>query len=257
MSRETIDLSLPITDGMATWPGDVEVRLWRHHTLAEGLSNVGGIQFGTHAGTHLDAPFHWFEDGAKVDAVPLGRLVGPARVVDLRRASPTITATELRAACGDTVPGERLHILTGWRGTIADEDYPHLSREAAEWLIEKKPALVGIDTPSVDGSTAGHAHEALLGADVPVIELLANLDRLAGREFDLVALPLAVVGMDAAPVRVVALAATAEERHKAECTDCDDGHCARWPRQETSRGGRRSLSVCRTAILPLPLTDGP
>ncbi|HJN17983.1 MAG TPA: cyclase family protein [Armatimonadota bacterium] len=62
MSR-IVDLSMPIVDGMPTWPGDVEVKLWRHHTIAEGFSNTGGIQIGTHAGTHLDAPFHWFEGG--------------------------------------------------------------------------------------------------------------------------------------------------------------------------------------------------
>jgi len=204
--REIIDLSFPITDSMAIWPGDVEVRLWRHRTLAEGFSNTGGVQLGTHAGTHLDAPFHWFEGGAKVETIPLERLVGPARVVDLRGSSPTITAAELRSACGPaTEVGERLLLLTGWRGEVTDEGYPSLSREAAEWLRDRQPALVGIDTPSIDGPTSGHAHEVLLGANVPVIELLVNLDRLVGRAFEFVALPLAVVGMDGAPVRSIAV----------------------------------------------------
>jgi kynurenine formamidase len=203
MSREIIDLSVPIAEGMATWPGDVEVRLWRQKTLADGFANVGGIQLGTHAGTHLDAPFHWFEGGAKVDETPLERLVGPARVIDLRGRAPTISAAELSAACGDVSAGERLLLLTGWRGEVTDRDYPHLSGEAAEWLVERELALVGVDTPSVDGPAAGQAHEALLGASVPVIELLVNLDRLVGREFELIALPLAVVGTDGAPVRAV------------------------------------------------------
>jgi arylformamidase len=205
MSREIIDLSVPVAEGMATWPGDVEVRLWRQKTLAEGFANVGGIQVGTHAGTHLDAPFHWFEGGAKVDETPLERLVGPARVIDLRGRGPTITAAELSAACGDLRAGEPVLLLTGWQGEVTDQDYPHLSGEAAEWLVGREPALVGIDTPSVDGPTAGQAHEALLGAGVPIIELLVNLDRLVGREFELIALPLAIVGMDGAPVRAVAL----------------------------------------------------
>ncbi len=208
-SPQIIDLSRPIADSMATWPGDVPVRLWRHRTLAEGFSNLGGIQLGTHAGTHLDAPFHWFEEGATIEEVALERLIGPARVVDLRGSSPEITAAELSAACGQVDRAERLLLLTGWAGEIADEDYPHLSREAAEWLVGREPAMVGIDTPSVDGPTAGCAHEALLGAGVPVVELLAGLERLVGRGFTLIVLPLPVVGMDGAPVRAVAVTADA------------------------------------------------
>ena len=198
--REIIDLSRPITDGMPTWPGDVPVRLWRH----DELTRIGGIQVGTHAGTHLDAPFHWFADGPTVDQVPLERLTGPARVVDLRGSGPCITAAELAAAAGDTEPGERLLLLTGWCGEVTDEDYPHLSKEAAELLVACEPALIGIDTPSVDGPHSGQAHGVLLGADVPILELLVNLERLVGREFDLFALPLPVVGMDGAPVRAIA-----------------------------------------------------
>jgi kynurenine formamidase len=98
-------------------------------------------------------------------------------------------------------------LLTGWHGEVTDEDYPHLSREAAAWLAAQRPALVGIDTPSIDGPHSGDAHGLLLDAEVPVIELLVNLDRLIGREFDVVALPLAVVGMDGAPVRAIAVIA--------------------------------------------------
>jgi len=203
VSREIIDLSLPITDGVATLPGDVPVRLWVH----DELTRVGGIQLGTHAGTHLDAPFHWFGGGATVDRVPLQRLVGPARVIDLRGRSIEVTLQELVAACGPTEPGERLLLLTGWRGEVTDQDYPHLSREAAEWLVEQRPALVSIDTPSVDGPHSGCAHGVLLDAEVPIIELLTNLDRVVGRPFDLFALPLAVVGMDGAPVRAIAVTA--------------------------------------------------
>jgi len=195
-----VDLSRPITDGQPTWPGDVPVRLWIH----DELTRIGGIQLGTHAGTHLDAPYHWFAHGATVDCVPLQRLVGPARVVDLRGGS-CITVEQLSAACGETAPGERLLLLTGWAGAITDEDYPHLSREAAEWLVARRPALVGTDTPSVDGPASGDAHGVLLGAEVPIIELLTNLDQLVGREFDLLALPLPVVGLDGAPVRAIAL----------------------------------------------------
>ncbi|MBM3499298.1 MAG: cyclase family protein [Armatimonadetes bacterium] len=199
---EIVDLTRPITDGMATWPGDVPVRLWVH----DEFTRLGGIQLGTHAGTHLDAPYHWFGDGARVHEIALERLVGPARVVDLRGSSP-ITREELSAACGDMGRGERLLLLTGWQGAITDDDYPHLSPEAAEWLVERAPALVGIDTPSIDGPRSGEAHGALLDAEVPILEALANLERLVGREFDLIALPLPVVGMDGAPVRAIALTA--------------------------------------------------
>jgi len=204
---EVIDLTMPITEGMEGWPGDVPVRLWREHTLAEGMANVGGLQLGSHAGTHLDAPFHWFEHGATVDRIPLSRLVGEARVVDLRERQDalTISLAELQAQAGEVREGERVLLLTGWRGRIADGDHPALSREAVEWLAAQRPALVGIDTPSIDAANAGYAHERLLGADIPVVELLVNLERLVGELFLLAALPPAVVGLDGAPVRAVAL----------------------------------------------------
>jgi len=204
---EVIELTLPITNGMETWPGDVPVRLWRHRTLAEGLSNVGGITLGTHTSTHLDAPFHWFEDGATVERVPLSRLVGEARVVDLReRSDPaTVSLAELQAAAGEVEEGERVLLLTGWRGRIGDQDHPALSPEAVTWLAARRPVLVGIDTPSVDPPGAGYAHGALLGAEIAVIELLCNLEALVGETFPLVALPLSVVGLDGAPVRAAAL----------------------------------------------------
>jgi kynurenine formamidase len=204
---EVIDLSAPITEDMDAWPGDVPVRLWRHHTLAEGSPNVGGITLGTHTGTHLDAPFHWFEEGATVERIPLSRMVGEARVVDLRdRSDPaTVSLAELQAAAGEVEEGERVLLLTGWRGRIGDQDHPALSPEAITWLAGRRPALVGIDTPSVDPPGAGYAHGALLGAEIAVIELLCNLQALVGETFLLAALPLPVVGLDGAPVRAVAL----------------------------------------------------
>jgi arylformamidase len=201
VSRAIVDLTRPILDGQPTWPGDVPIRLWIH----DEFTRIGGIQLGTHAGTHLDAPYHWFADGATVDRVPLERLVGPARVIDLCGRGPELSCAELIVACGETRPGERLLLHTGWAGDITAEGWGHLSGEAAEWLAGQAPALVGIDTPSVDGPPSGDAHAALLGAGIPILELLTNLGEVGGADFALVALPLSVVGLDGAPVRAVAL----------------------------------------------------
>jgi kynurenine formamidase len=116
-----------------------------------------------------------------------------------------VSLAELRASANEVAQDERLLLLTGWRGQPTDGDWPALSPEAIQWLAARRPALVGVDTPSVDPPGAGYAHEALLGAAIAVVELLVNLDRLVGRRFDFHALPLPVLGLDGAPVRAVAV----------------------------------------------------
>ena len=204
MHEETwIDVTVPLHDGMVGWPGDPPVALERLER-AEGGSTVAvsQLKLGTHAGTHVDAPAHLIPGGATVDALPLSVAMGPARVVEI--ADPArVTREALQAV--DPQPGERLLLRTR-NSNLAAKHGPlvHLSLSAARFLAERKLALVGIDCLSVspldESPTA--IHKALLDAGVWILEGLDLTGAPAGG-YDLVCLPLRLVGADGAPARVL------------------------------------------------------
>ena len=102
-------------------------------------------------------------------------------------------------------------IHTGWDRHWGTDQYfhghPHLTAEAAEWLVEQRPALVGIDSLNIDGTADGArpAHSALLAAGIPIVEHLRGLDQLPPRGFRFHAAPVAVAGMGTFPVRAYAV----------------------------------------------------
>jgi kynurenine formamidase len=192
------DLTRVIEEGMPVYPGDPEVRFRLHSGYPEHGYRVTGLELGTHAGTHLDAPAHFLPEGATVEALPLSALVGPARVVSQHGGTPEVRR------------GERLLLRSGWSARWGSEGYfdqfPPLPRVLAEQLAAAPAALVGLETPSLhpDGEEDGLLHRLLLGAGVAILENLTGLERLPERVF-LAALPLPLRGLDGAPCRVVAL----------------------------------------------------
>ena len=80
---EFIDLSHPLSDGLPSFPGDPQLAIKVHNTLPQAGYNLTKITMGSHQGTHLDAPFHFFDDGKTLDRIELGRFYGPARMIDL------------------------------------------------------------------------------------------------------------------------------------------------------------------------------
>jgi len=201
MSRDSAlwhDLTRPLTVGGPVYPGDPPVAFFPHADLARDGCRVTSVRFGTHAGTHLDAPAHFLADGASVERLPLAALLGPARVVDLRLAEDLTVA-----------PGERLILRSGWEERWGEPDYftafPALPDALAERLAAAPAALLGRDTPSLHPVAAEDArlHRLLLGAGVVLVENLVGLAALPGRVW-LAALPLPLQGLDGAPCRVVA-----------------------------------------------------
>jgi kynurenine formamidase len=207
------DLTHPIESGMPTYPGDPEVAVCAADTFAEDGCRVTELAVGSHSGTHVDAPSHTEEDGARLGDYPLSAFVRDAVVVD---------CTDLGAR--EPIPAERVPesdadcalFRTGWDrhwGSERYRDHPYLSVAAAERCVEAEYA-VGIDgfspdpTPPVEGDVdvpAGRdkfaAHHAVLGAGLLVFENLTNLDAVPTR-FELRALPISLDG-DGAPVRAV------------------------------------------------------
>jgi arylformamidase len=193
---------------MPVYPGDPLVAFRAHQTLSGDGYRVTAVQFGTHAGTHVDAPAHFLETGAAVDALPLGALVGPARVVDLSDVPPG--GLVARERLGDVAAGERVLLRTDWCRRFGEpayyEEFPSLAENTVRELAAARLALLGLETPSLcaEHESDAAAHRELLGAGVVIIEGLAGLAVLPDRVW-LTALPLRLVGLDGSPCRVIAV----------------------------------------------------
>ncbi len=205
---EIIDISLPVYTGMVVYPGDSEVSVEKIRRIAAGDTfNLSVLTLGAHAGTHIDAPNHYLEEGDEVQKIPLEVLVGPARVLDWHDLvsidAPELERRGIRA-------GERVLFKTANSERLPlDEflhEYVYLTPAGAAFLRERRVALVGIDCLSIEeyGASGAGAHLALLGAGIPVLEGL-DLSGASDGEYFIVALPLNLSGAEGAPVRAVLL----------------------------------------------------
>jgi arylformamidase len=202
-----IDVTVPIRHGMVHWPGNPEVRVDRHEkaTADGGVSRTSALSFGSHTGTHVDAPLHFGVSHVGVDALPIDALIGPARVVAIEECA-AIARADVEPL--DVQPGERLLLKTrnSTRCWATDEfvaDYVYVTPEAAAYLVERRVRTLGVDYLSVGGRVDGAiTHRVLLGAGVCVLEGL-DLSAVAPGAYDLVALPLRIAGGDGAPARAL------------------------------------------------------
>jgi len=212
---QLIDLSHPLEDGQLSYPSDPEIHITPHRTLESDGVNVSRLVLGTHQGTHLDAPSHFYADGAPVDQVPLERFYGPARLVDLAPGGALGPKTPLgldmfRQHAEAFEPGARVIYRTGWDRMFGRPEFftelPSLTLEAAEWIAQRRIALLGMDTPTPSKIAGRPCHYALLkkGVEIVIVEGLANLDRLPER-FTFVGFPLRLTGRDGSPIRAVAV----------------------------------------------------
>jgi arylformamidase len=210
MVRRYIDLSHPIEPGMTCFPGDPEPRI-EPLTMAPPW-RVTRLQLGSHTGTHIDAPAHYVSGGRSISDYPLERFFPVGMVVPLawHGDDEAIAPEALRPYLAALPPGAALLLRTGWDRYWKTERYlhhPYLSPTAALLLAEAGVALVGIDALNVDSTQQGsaHAHAALLGNDVLIVENLTGLDRLLpGLHYQCAFLPLPLAGLDGSPVRALA-----------------------------------------------------
>ena len=199
-----IDISEPLRGGMPVWPGDTEFSFELGWTKEQsGSVNVGRLTMSTHTGTHVDAPFHFDDEGLKVIELDPGVYVGPARVIEAP-GEDGIDAKELRQHALEGV--SRLLVKTGsWRDRNAfPERITYLRPDAAPFLAEKGIRLVGVDIPSVDpiDSKDLPAHHALRSNGIHILEG-AVLHGVEPGDYELISLPLALQGADGSPVRAV------------------------------------------------------
>jgi kynurenine formamidase len=214
--RGIVDLSHPLDDATPVYPGDPVARFEPATTIPQHGYNVLHVRMGSQTGTHVDAPFHFLEEGARIDQLPLDLFLAPAVVADVRGKRPhePVTWADLAPVVERLAPGRMLLLQTGWDahwGTDAYFDHPFLDGEAAERVVAAGVRTIGLDALSLDetvlgGEPAGGfaAHFAVLGAGGVIVENLTNLAAIGSPEPVVSVLPLRIAGADGAPVRAVA-----------------------------------------------------
>ncbi|WSJ90937.1 cyclase family protein [Streptomyces sp. NBC_01304] len=214
-----IDISQGWYEGMpsfdAPWYPEFEIR--RAMTPQTDLSRPGGRTFSDlslfpHNGSHVESGYHFFADREKIDEVPLETFVGRTCVADLswKGDLDPVTGEDLdKALRGSWRPGDRLLIRTDHpKRHLGRADYwdkpPYLTLSAADWIVLSGAVLVGLDciTERPD-DRSGQVHRRLLGAGIPILENIQNLDQVTGPVVQLMALPIKVSDVEAAPVRAV------------------------------------------------------
>ena len=205
------DISVPLRHGGLIYPGNPAISITPQQAISAGAgANVSRLDFGSHTGTHVDAPKHFFDDGAGVDTLALDLLMGPARLLAFSESVTSIGLAELEPHGLDGV--KRLLLRTRnseWLKSGSTEfhpDYTFLAPEGAEYLVKLGVQLVGVDYLSVEQFHSGHhrTHRTLLERGVIIVEGLMFADVPAGH-YELRCLPLRLEGLDGAPARAVLL----------------------------------------------------
>jgi arylformamidase len=209
-----IDLSHPLQHGQCNFPNDPAIEVVPFHTVSSIGYNLSRLAMSSHHGTHLDAPYHFFDDGATLDGIPLERFYGPATLIDLAPGGCLAPRTPLTLDLFQPHEGvlrkhAKVVYRTGWDRMFGRPEFftecPSLSLEAARFLAGRGIGLLGMDTPTPSADWK-ECHHILLrtGIEIVIVEGLANLDRLPA-SFTLMAFPLNIAGRDGSPVRAVAL----------------------------------------------------
>jgi kynurenine formamidase len=213
-----VDLSLPVGPGTQVYPDDPEPAFHQAFRIETDRFNVLRIELGTHTGTHVDAPYHFVEDGARIEELDPWLFAGPGVIVNMTGLDPRAEiGWDAIAPSADRLrPGTILALRTGWSdlhfGTDRAYDHPFLSGEACERILELGVRTLAIDAFSPDETTldgpepAWDVHRLVLGVGGVIAENLTNLGAVQVEEPFLCLFPLRLSdGADGSPCRAVAL----------------------------------------------------
>ncbi|WP_053219972.1 arylformamidase [Virgibacillus senegalensis] len=199
-----IDVTQPLSDNIAHWPGDKPFSYRLAHTIEQtGSVNIGQISSSCHIGTHIDAPFHFDNDGERVLDLPIDTYIGPARVIDVSNTD-MIDAASLAGHQLDGVKRLLLHTSLPNNPKRFPGKMPSIDPDIGPYLKRLGVKLLGVDLPSVDAVESKElaVHHALYENDVYILENLM-LDHVDPGDYELIALPLAIAEADGSPVRAV------------------------------------------------------
>jgi len=207
MIKNWIDVSVPLHTGMVHWPTDPSVRIERIADMDQGaVCNVSKVEMCAHVGTHMDGLNHFIKDGAPLDTVPFDAVIGPCRIIEIKDTD-SVKRDELKKH--NLRKGERILLKTRnskrqWWDEDFDTRFIHISKDAAQHMVERDIRTIGIDYLSVGGYERDgvECHQVLLGAGVWIIEGL-NLTKVKPGKYDLICLPVKIRNSDGAPARAV------------------------------------------------------
>ncbi|TMA11273.1 MAG: cyclase family protein [Deltaproteobacteria bacterium] len=232
--RKLVDMTYPFAEDTLHWPTAMPFKLEK---VNEGMTPDGywyasyNYSGSEHVGTHLDAPFHFGQGKWTTDQVPLTKTIGPGVIIDVRRKTEADPDYRLQVADilawekkqGKIPRGAIALMYSGWGkfwgdrkkyfgtdqpGDTSNLHFPGFSKQAAEFLVkERKINAAGVDTPSIDHGPSRDfiAHQIFCGANTPIFENVASLDRLPAKGATLFAIPMKIKGGSGGPLRVFAL----------------------------------------------------
>ena len=209
-----IDLTLTVSDKIPTFPSSPQPNFIPWENIKEDGYNLEVLFLSSHTGTHMDAPHHFLEKGAKIHKISLKKLVSEAALIQCRKnGGQSITKTDIQKFeknHGKIENFSSVIFYTGWQKNLQKKYYftknPGLSVSAAKYLASKKISLVGIDSPSIDVGTDHKfsVHQIFAKKGMLIVENLANLDKIKSSKFHLVVLPLKLKNATGSPVRAIA-----------------------------------------------------
>jgi kynurenine formamidase len=177
--------------------------------------NASTLELYSHAGTHMDAPYHFGVGDERIDQIDPKRFMGLAWVVQLDNVMPRqlISIKDMGSIADQVQVGDSLLLHSGWSSKQGTTQYrevlPRISEDLAHWCVEKGINMLGVEPPSVADvnnlEEVSLIHRILLSGNVIIIEGLTNLDKLSKDKVQLIALPLKIKGGDGAPARVIAV----------------------------------------------------
>lgn len=215
--RKLVDLSMPLAQDTPVYPGDPRPRFCLAHTIANHGFNVSRMEMASHCGTHCDAPFHFVQDGPRIDELPLDMFVGRGVVIDARGLEPNqpIEPRALEPYRPKLGPGVIAMLHTGWSARLNTHlyfEHPYLSQAACRLLLDTGVRTIGIDAINIDETTgapidraAFPCHREICTAEGVIVENLANLEAIDFDDPLISVLPLRFADGDGAPARAVAM----------------------------------------------------
>ena len=218
VSRRLVDLSHTVADGLETYPGLPAPAISDHLSRAASRAHyapgtefqIGRIEMVANTGTYIDSPFHRYADGNDLAGLPLDSIANLEGIV-IRWNLAKGRAVDVAAFNSVVVRGKAVLIQTGWDKHWRTEQYfdghPYLPEATVKALLDGGTALVGIDSFNIDDIAGGArpAHSLLLGANIPIVEHLCNLQQLPDTGFKFFAVPVKVKNFGSFPVRAFAI----------------------------------------------------
>jgi kynurenine formamidase len=210
--KKIIDLSMPITAQTPIYPGDPKPHIEPAATFAENGYHVSRLVLGSHTGTHVDAPFHFRENGMRIDEVPLTYFLGKGIVIDVtgKNDGEAITLSDVKHYLPQLEPGMIVLFHTGWSQYVGTERYfrhPYIAIDVIQAMLGQGIRTFFIDALNIDppDGSSFPAHEAITAVNGVIGENFMNFDQIDFADPYIIALPLYLPKSDGSPVRAIAI----------------------------------------------------